>query len=113
MSDLPNKRELRRAVKWLLDLIDERLAVDESPYIGIMYGHARKDAKLFVRQFGEPLDPSKTDWDATAWTQVACALRGAAWTDKEIDYYKCYYDAKLVSETERLTTKKRKSKRNP
>ena len=28
---------------------------------------ALNDAKLFVEEFGEPLDSSTTDWDATAW----------------------------------------------
>lgn len=30
---------------------------------------AKEAAKVFVEQFGESLDPAKTDWDSTAYTE--------------------------------------------
>lgn len=68
---------------------------------------ARETAKLFVDEFGEPLDPAATDWDGEAWahdrTAFSVALRQALdRSDPLYDEAWRAYDAALVAETERL-----------
>jgi hypothetical protein len=61
---------------------------------------AKKDAALFVEEFGEPIDPFKTDWDADAWADAAQNL------GLDNDEYAMLWEAyqtELVAETERLT----------
>lgn len=72
---------------------------------GIVEGHARRDAKLFVEEFREPIDPSATDWDATAWGDVRRALGANEPTEEELDHLWTHYQRWLVSETERLASK--------
>jgi hypothetical protein len=61
---------------------------------------AKKDAAIFVEEFGEALDPSETDWDGVAWDDVSKNLgiypdeHGVLWE---------VYQTELVLETERLT----------
>jgi hypothetical protein len=70
---------------------------------GIVCEHARRDAKLFVEEFGEPLDPAETDWDSVAWGEALRAVRAAdELTDDECDSLWSVYQETLVSETERL-----------
>lgn len=63
---------------------------------------AKATAALFVDEFNEELDPSATDWDATAWEMDSSALSfrdeidncwGEAWSA---------YQTALVVETQRL-----------
>ncbi len=37
-------------------------------------GQAMEDAVAFVEEFEEPLDPSATDWDGTAWSDLVRTL---------------------------------------
>jgi hypothetical protein len=69
---------------------------------GIVEGHARRDAKLFVEEFGEPLDPATTDWDSTAWGEVQQSLRAAEWTNDQLEPLWPHYQGWLISETRRL-----------
>lgn len=54
---------------------------------------AKLDAAAFVAEFNEPIDPSATDWDATAWGEVKIEGSEQFWDD---------YQAALVAETQRL-----------
>lgn len=59
---------------------------------------AKGDAKLFVEEFGEALDPESTDWDSEAWAQetaLAAETGGKG--------FSCYQRA-LVEETARLVS---------
>jgi hypothetical protein len=73
---------------------------------GIIEGMARRDAKLFVDEWNEPIDPSATDWDATAWGDNLSVLKRSNWTEVELnqDWLFPHYQAWLVSETERLVS---------
>lgn len=57
---------------------------------------AKRTAALFFEEFGAPLDPAKTDWDATAWNFDAGELR---LSDAKKDRYWDFYQSSLVSET--------------
>ena len=85
---------------------------------------AREDAVLFVKEFGEALDPSSTDWDSVAFhttyqdlafetkealeecsdfrafIPVSEAISRAEFSDRGWEVYQ----AELVTETERLVS---------
>lgn len=61
---------------------------------------AKRDAVLFVEEFGTPLDPAATDWDGTAW-EVA-DVRSDAEDAGALDAAWEVYSAALVAETKRL-----------
>lgn len=54
-------------------------------------------AEMFVEEFGEPLDPDKTDWDGEAWANDGRGLSG----DQQEFFWPIYQDA-LISRTRRL-----------
>lgn len=60
---------------------------------------ARQDAQAFVDEFGQPIDPSATDWDAEAFAMVAADLRLDG--DDRNELWPIY-QAELVAETARL-----------
>ena len=60
---------------------------------------ALADAKVFFDEFGEALDPSKTDWDSTAW-ENAFVRRNVDPADYSLAWE--LYQNTLVAETERL-----------
>lgn len=64
---------------------------------------AKRTAALFFEEFGEPLDPAETDWDATAWDFDAGDLR---LSDTQQDKYWDFYQAALIAETYRLCGQK-------
>lgn len=59
---------------------------------------ARRDAALFVAEFGEPLDPSETDWDGSAWALASSEIDGADQIENGFELYQ----SALIAETERL-----------
>jgi len=65
---------------------------------------AKATAALFVEEFGEPLDPATTDWDATAWETDRSDLSFRDLLDDQVIYVLAWdlYDRTLVAETERL-----------
>jgi hypothetical protein len=74
---------------------------------GIIEGMARRDAKLFVDEWDEPIDPAATDWDSTAWGDCLRELRTRGdWTPDELgqDWLFPHYQSWLVKETERLVS---------
>jgi hypothetical protein len=58
---------------------------------------ARAAAAGFFEEFGEALDPERTDWDATAWGEDNRHLPEA-----DRDELWPIYQSELVAETERL-----------
>jgi len=73
--------------------------------IAILKAKARVTAQMFVDEFNEILDPSKTDWDSIAWQEDSShlAFRDVLKRDKNL-YEKAYsiYNAELIEETKRL-----------
>lgn len=71
---------------------------------GIVEGHARRDAALFVDEFGTPLDPNLGGWDTTAWGETVSELRraGNEPTNEELDILWPLYRAVLMERTEEL-----------
>lgn len=57
---------------------------------------AKRDAKLFVSEFQEPLDPAATDWDGAAWSDTKASNLTRAKAAWEL------YQRTLVTETQRL-----------
>lgn len=60
---------------------------------------ALSDARLFVDEHGEALDPDLTDWDVQAW-EMADVYRRLSSDEKESGFR--LYQATLVAETQRL-----------
>jgi len=68
-------------------------------YKSCVIAEAKSDALAFVNEFHESLDPTATDWDSEAWSNVCeHLLRGSGHTDNLWPIYQ----ATLVAETERL-----------
>lgn len=65
---------------------------------------ARDDAASFVEEFGEPIDPAETDWDATGFGDLRRELQLDDYLSED-GIEKCYrsYVETLVAETRRLT----------
>lgn len=59
---------------------------------------ARRDARAFVEEFGEAIDPAETDWDGEAWA-MADSRRAAE--EAGLDLWPLYQET-LVIETRRL-----------
>ena len=61
---------------------------------------ARSDALAFHEEFGEPLDPTRTDWDGAAWESVVSDYELSAFDF--CDELWPIYQAELIAETHRL-----------
>src|SRR5262245_56563730 len=61
---------------------------------------AEETAQMFVDEFGEPLNPSMTDWDATAWQEDGRALFGDNGELRDEGWP--IYQKTLIAETEFL-----------
>jgi hypothetical protein len=66
---------------------------------------AHGTAQMFVDEFNEALDPSKTDWDGTAWQEDRSNLsfKDALGNQEIYDEAWTLYQAERVAETERLS----------
>ncbi len=64
---------------------------------------AKLTAASFVEEFGEPLDPATTDWDAVAWNEDRRGL-GLNPASSDHDEWWPIYQASLIAETEQLCT---------
>jgi len=62
---------------------------------------AKATAGSFVEEFGEPLDPETTDWDAVAWQDDRRDM-GFDPSSSDYDEWWPVYQIALIAETERL-----------
>jgi hypothetical protein len=61
---------------------------------------AKRDAQLFVDEFGEALDPSETDLDGEAWAMAD--VKRELLSDEDLQRGWEIYQSELVRETKRL-----------
>ena len=60
---------------------------------------AKDDARMFVEEFGQPIDTAQTDWDGAAWTDAQGSLQ---LTCQEAESLWPVYQSVLTAETRRL-----------
>jgi hypothetical protein len=62
---------------------------------------AKEDARLFFQEFQQPLEPTATEWDTTAWQDSRDVVEAVDEEADPAEYWEVYSET-LVAETQRL-----------
>ena len=96
-GDVDSDDDLGEWASELLDELDLAIEQEDKDLMALVLPRAKADAKLFLEEYDEVLDPTATDWDAIAWGEAKRELKIRKYQE---DRAWEIYQACLVSETE-------------